>query len=270
MSDNDESASWTDTDTFPVPSKVFECPALLIDKEIRGRIDAKREPRVRENRRVRAIAIGRRSLEVAIVRFHDAQKLNPTKSDWEPEWASIRDSAVDAEKSLKKALRAISPKGRFARDYRKQIGKIRIQNAKFDGGDSWKREQRARRDALILLAARGILRELGTDAERRRGVFANDFPEHADFGKRAFVKTLYEGWICLMGVRPGSTTIVEQNPFLQFVEAAWQDWKGEDAAWVDAAGTKRVSFVQALKLARLDILDGEVARIVEVGPDWAR
>jgi hypothetical protein len=67
-----------------------------------------------------------------------------------------------------------------------------------------------------------------------------------------------------MGVRPGSTTIVEQNPFLQFVEAAWQDWKGEEAAWVDAAGNKRVSFVQALNLAGLDILDGEVARISAV------
>jgi hypothetical protein len=120
---------------------------------------------------------------------------------------------------------------------------------------------------LILIAAKKILAGIAQDSERRRLEIIASLPvKSSDNKKNAFVLKLYEGWIFLMGVRPGSSTITDQNPFLIFVEAAWQDWLGEDAIW--KTPKEKVSFVRALNLAQDVTSDAAVNSLVANGPSW--
>ena len=69
-----------------------------------------------------------------------------------------------------------------------------------------------------------------------------------------------------MGVRPGSSPLSEENPFLLFVEAAWQDWLGEGKLW--ETPNKKVNFVRSLNVAQAAISDGRVNMLIAAGPDW--
>ena len=90
-----------------------------------------------------------------------------------------------------------------------------------------------------------------------------------DYGKRAFVYRLAEGWVFLTGKKPGKGRYPHGNPFLRFV----------DAAANDAGGFEDVEdFYSALRWT-LKILDSyersdpkikkSVSAIAAGGPEWA-
>jgi hypothetical protein len=263
--DNDPEG-WTDADIAPVPSKVFREGPLLIDAEITKRKNSPKAPKVRSEIGDRAISVGRRALEVAILSACSARESNPSREDWEPSWRSIRDGAKDADKAIRAALRALDPKGKTARMFQKPLSQTRIDNPKF-GVNLLGRDRRAKRDALILIAAQKILAGLAIDSERRRRDFIARLPaKSSDFEKHAFVRALYEGWVFLMGTRPGSSPVADQNPFLLFVEAGWHDWRGEGGLW--ETPDKRTSFVRSLNLAQDAISDVFINSLVAAGPGW--
>jgi hypothetical protein len=263
--DNDPKG-WTDADTAPVPSKVFHEGPLLIDAEITKRKNSPKAPKVRSEIGDRAISVGRRALEVAILSACSARESNPSREDWEPSWRSIRDGAKDADKAIRAALRALDPNGKTARMFQKPLSQTRIGNPKF-GVNLLSLTRRAKRDALILIAAQKILAGLAIDSEGRRRDFIARLPaKSSGFEKHAFVHTLYEAWIFLMGVRPGSSPVAAQNPFLELVEAAWQDWRGAAAIW--KTPKEKISFVRSLNVAQAAVSDGRVNSMVATGPSW--
>lgn len=263
---DNHSEGLTDADTAPVPARVFGAAPLLIDVEIDKRKSASRLPKVRNEIGSRALMIGRRVLEVAILSACSERASNPAREEWEPGWISIRDGAKDAERAIRRTLRALDPNGKRAGTFQLPISQARLGNQRF--GDSILGQQhRAKRDALILIAAQKILASLAVDSERRRLQFIELIPtKRPDVQKHAFVRTLYEGWIFLMGVRPGSSTISEENPFLLFVEAAWQDWLGEDELW--ETPNKKTSFVRSLNLAQQAVSNVGVSSLIANGPSW--
>jgi hypothetical protein len=238
----------------------------LIDAEIGKRKNASRSPKLRRDLYDRAIPIGRRILEVAILSAQVAHASDPPRIEWEPSWISIRDEAKDAEKALKTTLRALDPKGNCARKLQQPISQTRVGNRKF-AARLPDQDRRAKRDALVLIAAQRILAGLANDAERRRLEIIRGLPtKMSDVEKHAFVRALYEGWIYLMGARPGSSTVSEENHFLLFVEAAWQDWRGEGELW--ESPDKKTSFVRSLNLAQEAVSDAAVKLLVANGPGW--
>jgi hypothetical protein len=261
-----DSDDLTDADTAPVPSKVFGTAPLLIDAEIDKRIIASRSPKIRKEIESHALKIGRRVLEVAILSACSELASNPSREKWEPGWVSIRDEAKSAEGAIRKTLRALDPNGKRARAFQLPISQARLGNKK-SAGSLLRNQHRAKRDALILIAARKILAGLAVDSERRRVELIERLPaRRLDVQKHAFVRALYEGWIFLMGVRPGSSTISEENPFLLFVEAAWQDWLGEDELW--ETPNRKTSFVRSLNLAQQAVSNVGVGSLIANGPSW--
>jgi hypothetical protein len=259
-----------DNDPEAVPSKVFNENPLLIDAEIIKRKNSPISPKVRRVIGYRAIRIGRRALEVAILKAHDAGKTNPDRQDLKDSWGSIRDRANAADKAIEATLHALNRNGKTAQTYRSSLSIVRagkIRSATL--ADTLASDRRAKRDALILIAAQKIAAGIARDSERRMLEIIASLPvKSSDNKKNAFVLKLYEGWIFLMGVRPGSSTITDQNPFLIFVEAAWQDWLGEDAIWKTPKEKEKVSFVRALNLAEDATSDAAVNSLVANGPSW--
>jgi hypothetical protein len=238
----------------------------LIEAEIDKRKSASRSPKVRPDLYDRAIPIGRRILEVAILSAHVVRASDRPRKEWEPSWISIRDEAKDAQKALKTTLRALDPRGNYARALQRPISQTRVGNPKF-AARLPDQDRRAKRDALVLIAAQRILAGLANDAERRRVEIIGGLPKkRSDVEKHAFVHALYEGWIYLMGARPGSSTVSEENHFLLFVEAAWQDWRGEGELW--ESPDKKTSFVRSLNLAQEAVSDAAVKLLVANGPGW--
>jgi hypothetical protein len=261
----DDPEAWTAL----VPAKVFHQSPLQIDAEITKRINASRKPKVRSEIRDRAIEVGRRALEIAILRARMAHERNPSREDWEPDWRSIHDRARDANKAIQAALRALNPKGKSARMFRLPLSQARLGNPTV--GTVQGIFRRAERDASVLIAAKKILSDLAIDSERRRQDIIARLPaKSSDVVKHAFVLILYEAWIVLMGVRPGSSPIAAQNPFLQFVEAAWQDWRGENAIWDTRKKRtqEKISFVRSRDVAQAKVTKTREDRLVAAGPSW--
>jgi hypothetical protein len=125
---------------------------------------------------------------------------------------------------------------------------------------------RARRDAIILWSAKRLIKLLAADTERRRSEFVQESKYSPAGDRHEFVFVLYEAWVFLTGERPGTNPNIEQNPFLRFVTAAWRDWKGDNANWVNK--DTQISFVQSLNVARERLTDLQCASIQSEGPVW--
>jgi hypothetical protein len=81
----------------------------------------------------------------------------------------------------------------------------------------------AKKDFCELLAARDACAGFANRTQQRRESLASRRKNEGDVGKRAFVYRLAEGWIFLTGKPPGRNYNSRRNPFLRFVEAAWED-----------------------------------------------
>jgi hypothetical protein len=266
----DDPEAWTHADTAPVPSRVFQNGPLLIDAEITKRRHSLIPPKVRDEFRDHSIPIGRRALEVAILSACRARAANPPREEWEPGWVSIHDEAKNAARAIQKTLRALNPNGKSARMFRLPLSQARLGKPTV-GTNVQGIFRSAESDASVLIAAEKILSCLANDSERRRREITARLPaKSSDVEKHAFVFILYEAWIVLMGKRPGSSPIAAQNPFLRFVEAAWQDWRGENAIWdTRKKGTQeKISFVRSLNVALAKVTETRKKLLLAAGPSW--
>jgi hypothetical protein len=243
----------TTENVSPVPPKVFGDEELAIDKAIRDRYDGS-APTIRAEVRSCAIPFGRRALATAIRAAHGAQEDNLPRSKWDGQWERLAGQAHRAKKAIHAVLHALDPS---AQHYVKPLLQTRLgAGIRIDGEF---REQ-GHRDVATLLEAKAIAERLEQDATRRRRVFTAAIGHPALTEKRPFVEILAEAWVFLVGRRPGANPTPEKNPFLRFVQAAWSDWKGDEA--------DPQSFVKALRdvIPKLD--DDRVAILVRDGPEW--
>jgi hypothetical protein len=271
MSGSDDPETWRDVDTAPVPSKIFKAGVLFIDREIEERIRAPRSG-IRPELRERAKAFARRALEVAINSAVGDRQLNPPKSEWEGDWIDIRDAANQADKALSKLFKRIDTSGPASRRWVRFLRQSRFGRSTLGYAAT---TTRARRDAFILWSAKRLVKLLSADVERRQSEFvqANKYSPGGD--RHEFVFVLYEAWVFLTGKRPGTNPDIGRNPFLRFVNAAWRDWKGDDASRVDSDtdsswvnSDRQISFVQSLNLARARLTDLQCELIRSEGPNW--
>ena len=262
MSGSDDPETWTDAETAPVPSKIFKAGVLLIDREIEERIRARRSG-IRPELKERSKAFARRALEVAIDSAVGARQIAPPRSEWEGNWVDIRDAANQAHRALSALLRRIDPRGPASRRWVLFLRQSRYGRSTLGFAAM---TTRARRDAIILWSARRLIKLLAADTERRRSEFVQTSNYSPAGDRHEFVFVLYEAWVFLTGSRPGTNPHIDRNPFLRFVDAAWRDWKGDDASWVDS--DTQISFVQSMNAARARLTDPQCALVRSEGPQW--
>jgi hypothetical protein len=249
--------TWTDEDTAPVPSRVFKAIPLKIDKVIRQRMSSSVKPIVKLSER-EAIVFGRRSLEVAILAACSARERNTPRSQLEFEWDNLRDASQNAHRAIELLLRTLNPIGRTSRGHTKLISQSRLGRTTLSVNEI---NQRARRDAAVLVAARRITKLLSEDSQESRRRILELHPGTKDFEKRAFVYTLIEAWVFLTKGLPGKNPDSNNNPFLRFVDAAWVDWQGDG----DEIAT---SFAHPLAIGLKAISESVANRLSTVGPHW--
>ena len=254
--------TWTDAETAPVPSKIFKAGVLLIDREIEERIRAPRSG-IRPELKERSKAFARRALEVAINSAVGARQIDPPRSEWEGDWVDIRDAANQAHRALSALLRRIDTRGPASRRWVPLLRQSRFGRSTLEYTAM---TTRARRDAIILWSAKRLIKLLAADTERRRSEFAQASKYSPAGDRHEFVFVLYEAWVFLTGARPGTNPNIDRNPFLRFVAAAWRDWKGDDASWVDR--DTQISFVQSLNVASARLTDLQCDALVREGPHW--
>lgn len=262
LPESNDPETWTDAETAPVPSKIFKAGVLLIDREIEERIRAPRSG-IRPELKERSKGFARRALEVAINAAVGARQLDPPRSEWEGNWVDIRDAANHAHGALSALLRRIDKRGPASRRWvfflrQSRFGRSALGYAAMT--------TRARRDAIILWSAKRLIKLLAADTERRRSEFAQASNYSLAGDRHEFVFVLYEAWVFLTGARPGTNPDIDRNPFLRFVAAAWRDWKGDDASWVDE--DTEISFVKSLNVARARLTDPQCALVRSEGPKW--
>lgn len=241
----------------PVPSKVLD-PAqpLLIDAEL-TRLTRAKPPCIRESLRKDAKYVGRRCLEVAILAAVSAVEDDPPRNKWGWKWERQRDKAKEAAGAISAMLRTLSLSSEQDDLVR---GLVNIRLGGPIAGNRSRMTSQARKDLETLRRAEILATQLAADAERRRREFVVGRKNPGQPDQREFVRILAEGWIFLMGQRPGSSPDENSNPFLRFASAAWTDWKGNK--------TDPPALVGALRHFRSQLGDHDVAALTRNGPDW--
>ena len=246
--------TFEDKDTEPVPSRIFKAAPLRIDKHIKRRINQARKPSIRADIDD-AVGSGRRILRVAIEAATGAKLMNPP--DWRKDWRTIKKAGQEAAEAINKLIAAINKDFSPSIHHAEVIAQIRAT----DSPDANDARKKAARDAKCLDDAGRIAKGLAVDCSRRLAEKSKAHPRAVDVEKNTFVMKLAEGWTYLMETPPSLTTVVHENPFLQFVEAGWLDWKG-------TGRVGKESFVQALNLARKALPPSSVASIVKDHATW--
>ena len=77
--------------------------------------------------------------------------------------------------------------------------------------------------------ASSLLKDLASDAKRRRDEWSRQRQNTGDLSRQAFVMILAEAWLFATGRLPGGSNDPDKNPFLALVGAAWKDWHGAGA-----------------------------------------
>jgi hypothetical protein len=251
--------TFEDEDTAPVPARIFKAAPLRIDEHIKRRINAARKPSIRADlNESSAVGIGRYILRLAIVAAAGAKSMNPPA--WRKDWRSIQDAGNEAAEAIDRLMSALSKDdasgSRVSTD-------VIVQIRATDSLDIIETLEKAKRDAGILEDAGRLSKGLAVCCSRRLAEISKAHPRAIDVEKNTFVMKLAQGWTYLMEAPPGLTTTAHENPFLQFVEAAWLDWK-------DTGRLGEESFVQALIRARKALTTSSVASIVNDHPFWRR
>jgi hypothetical protein len=252
----DRGPSRTSADN-PVPSKVLDPEQqLLIDAELKQLLSRSTPPCIRENLREDAIYVGRRCLEVSILAAVSAAEDNPPRADWEWRWERKRDKAKEAAGALGAMLQAHSPA-------LEEVDLVRsLVNTRIGGLSAGVRSRmklQAQEDLGTLQRAQALAEQVAADAERRRREFLAGRKNPGRPDQREFVRILAEGWIFLVGRRPGASPDESKNPFLRFASAAWSDWKEDAEAPV---------FVGALRHFLSELNDQHLTTLVKDGPSW--
>ena len=239
----------------PVPAHVYDLNAeLRIDQVLRARLQGRLQ--ILPAHQSQAIRIGRRTLEVAIVAAALAQEQRTADLR---QWSDLAQLAQDASASLKKVLRGLDPggaPGSLAPEfYAWPLQQTRLSRSPYDEASLVQSTE----DATALIRALSVVEALQADAAARKASLpARQNPGEPEQG--AFLERLAEGWVYLFARRPGLGRHSENNPFVQFARAAWEDWKGE-------APKEESAFVGQLKPIVVALSDGLVRGLV-AGPSW--
>ena len=121
--------------------------------------------------------------------------------------------------------------------------------------------------------AHSLLDEIRSYARQRKEQLGPTRINDPDYGKRAFVYRLAEGWIFLTGKKPGKGRLPEKNPFLRFVIAAANDAGGfEDVEDFFSALTWALSILnghERFEIATQQKTQKGISAIAARGPEWA-
>lgn len=179
--------------------------------------------------------IGRRTLEIALNNAGFAAE-DVKKTGHIAEWECLTRDAERASEAFNLLLKSFSGNklSLGARALQQPLRQMAVQTTRLDAEAriEWAREQ-----ADKLLEMQALLKDLSGFTAGMRSGLAIDHKNPGRPIKAAFVQTLAEGWIYLTGKLPGGGSESEKNPFLRFVESAWED----------AGGEKEESFVQSLR-----------------------
>jgi hypothetical protein len=125
----------------------------------------------------------------------------------------------------------------------------------------------------VLANAHSLLDEIRSYARQRKEQLGPTRINDPDYGKRAFVYRLAEGWIFLTGKKPGKGRLPEKNPFLRFVIAAANDAGGfEDVEDFFSALTWALSTLnghERFEIATQQKTQKGISAIAARGPEWA-
>ncbi|TQN61024.1 hypothetical protein FLX27_15265 [Agrobacterium tumefaciens] len=113
-------------------------------------------------------------------------------------------------------------------------------NATATGESITEKNRLAESDAAALVTANEFLLQYADFAKGKSDHLTTGRQHPGKPGKAAFVTTLAESWIWLTGRIPGKG--LENNPFLEFVDAAWKD-----------AGEDKEDFIHAMRQAVDDL-----------------
>jgi hypothetical protein len=177
-----------------------------IERAIRGRAQ-KLQPRWELEQ---AIAFGKLALQVALE--GRARWENRSRDAEFKHFRVAASLAKKAHQALQVLLNHIGPSGLQKAIAPTLIARNREVQLRISEGDSKKR-------ADTLAAASSLIEEMHRYAKQH----AATKPPAPNYGKRAFVYHLAEGWIFLFGDPPGGGRVRAGNPFLCFVEDAASD-----------------------------------------------
>lgn len=172
-----------------------------------------------------AIAFARCSLAIAINDAGDYESFDGGKEL--SYWTAVADLADRADFALQNLVRQIGDRipdtDSLVQSVRVPVtiaksGKIKV--SMLPKGH-W--HGQSKEDFISLCNAKEALTGFAERCRLRRRDLAARRKNIGDPAKRIFVFRLAQGWIFLTGKRPGRTFLVERNPFLRFVGAAWRD-----------------------------------------------
>lgn len=207
-----------------------------------------------------AVQFGRRALEKAYGEaFYATQRRSV--GDWHNDWSRGAELAEAARSSLRRLLLHLSPQDRPPIDP-EALAMLLVPKTSGEGDtvDPMAGVAKARQQAATLVDAMQILDTLPVFMEAGKDRVAPLRRNPGEPEKDAFLYSLGEAWFALTDRVPGASPNTEQNPFLRFVEAAWQD----------VGGSEDDNFAQALRSALRGNDDPSALRRPLGRPDWLR
>lgn len=235
------------------PARIWKVPKNILNLEANFAVDAhikKLSERVRWTT-TPALSLARLALKNAILRAkaeveHQAHR-------WIAYNKRVAARAMRAQEEIDRTFKALVPRATSADmlagpilDTRTTRGSRNLKSLR----------ESSYSDANILWRSRIVLRQISEDAKSRQKAIAQMRQNPGDPEKRAFVLTLAELWCTLFRKEPPLSP--ENNPFLDFVRAAW----------ADADQSSEEDFSRALRSARDAITAAEFEFLCSDGPDW--
>lgn len=173
--------------------------------------------------------------------------------DWIAKNKRIAVMAKRAHAAIDRTIRDIAPK---ATSSDMLVAPIFDTRAKKASQNPRTLRDSASEDANNLWLGRVALKQISDDAQHRQKEIAQMRQNPGDPDKRVFVHTLAEAWCTLFGEPPLHSP--ENNPFIDFVRAAWKD----------AGQNPETDFSRALRSAHKAITVNDLDILTSVGPDW--
>jgi hypothetical protein len=222
------------------PARIWKVPKNILNLESTFSVDAhikKLSERVRWTT-TPAPSLARLALKNAILRA--SAEVEHQAHRWIAYNKRVAASAMRAQEEIDRTFKALVPRATSADmlvgpilDTRTTKGPQKLKSLR----------ESSYSDANILWRSRVVLRQISEDAKRRQKAIAQVRQNPGDPEKRVFVLALAELWCTLFRKKPPLSP--ENNPFLDFVRAAW----------IDAGQDSEENFSRALRSARKSITD---------------
>jgi hypothetical protein len=209
------------TEKWIVPDRIHNTEDdLELDSFIKSLPNGRSAPLANRwlNNTEKAVAFGRRALEVAVWKANLAeQDSTPHHHDWE----RAHELASKAQKSLGQLLSYFSNDTKLSPEVLKpSLKQFLVQHEQVGVEVA---DERALQEADTLLAALSLVQKYAQFSGDRRNSLAKRH-NPGDPGKLAFVETMFEAWATLTGKLPSKSRT--DGPFIRFLRAGWADLFG--------------------------------------------